>query len=50
MLEIAERIFGNIQKNMVDNTKSTAAELEDGMSHATGYRSLPYEYPSQLSD
>jgi hypothetical protein len=51
MLEIAERIFGNLQKNMVDNTISTAAELEDGMSHATGYRALPYyEYPSQLSD
>jgi DNA-binding protein Fis len=35
MLEIAEKIFGNLQKNMVDNTISTAAELEDGMSHAT---------------
>jgi hypothetical protein len=42
MIEIAERIFGNLQKNMVDNTISTAAELEDGMSHATGYRALPY--------
>ena len=51
MLEIAERIFRNLQKNMVDNTISIAAELEDGMSHATGYLSLPYyEFKSQLSD
>jgi chromosome segregation ATPase len=50
VLERAERLLVNLQKNMVDNTISTAAGLEDGRSHATACRVLPYyESPSQLS-
>jgi hypothetical protein len=50
VLERAERLLVNLQKNMVDNTISTAAGLEDGLSCATAYRVLPYyEFPSQLS-
>jgi hypothetical protein len=50
VLERAESLLVNLQKNMVDNTISTATELEDGRSHATAYRALPYyESPLQLS-
>jgi archaellum component FlaC len=41
-LEMAEKIFSNLQKVMVNNTISTAAGLEDGNSHATAYPALPY--------
>jgi archaellum component FlaC len=50
VLERAEILLVNLQKNIVDNTISTAAGLEDGMSHATTSRTLPYYgFPSQLS-
>jgi hypothetical protein len=51
VLERAERILVNLQKNIVDNTISTAARSGDGRSpHAITSRALPYyEFPSQLS-
>jgi hypothetical protein len=50
VLESAERLLVNLQKNMVDYTISTAVGLEDGKPHSTAYRALPYyESPSQLS-
>lgn len=42
VLERAEILLANLQKNMVDSTISTAAGLEDGRSYATAYRALPY--------
>jgi hypothetical protein len=42
LLERAEILLVNLQKNMVDSTIATAAGLEDGRSHATAYRALPY--------
>jgi hypothetical protein len=48
---MAERIFENLQKNIVDNIISAAAGLENGGSHPAAYQALPcYESPSQLSD
>jgi hypothetical protein len=38
LLERAEILLVNLQKNMIDNTISTAAGLEDGRSDATAYR------------
>jgi hypothetical protein len=38
VLERSERLLDNLQKNMIDNTISTAAGLEDGRSDATAYR------------
>jgi hypothetical protein len=42
LLERAEILLVNLQKNMVDSTIATAAGLEDERSHATAYRALPY--------
>jgi hypothetical protein len=40
VLEMAEKIFCNLQKNIVDGTISTAAGLEDGCSFSAAYHSL----------
>jgi hypothetical protein len=42
ILEVAEKIFCNLQKSIVDSIISTAAGLEDGRSHVTANRALPY--------
>jgi len=42
VLEMAERILGNLQKGIVDSTISSAAELENGSSYFTAYQALPY--------
>jgi hypothetical protein len=51
VLDMAERIFENLQKNIVDNIISAAAGLENGGSYPAAYQALPYyESPSQLTD
>jgi archaellum component FlaC len=42
VLEVAKRIFCNLQKVMVDSTISTVAELKEGSSYHAVYRPLPY--------
>ena len=42
VFEMAERILYNLQKGIVDNTISSAAELENGSSYFTAYQALPY--------
>jgi hypothetical protein len=42
LLEMAEKIFCNLQKVMVDSTISTVAELKEGSSYHAVYRPLPY--------
>ena len=42
VLEMSENILFNLQKNIVDNTISTAAGLEEGSSYSAGYQALPY--------
>ena len=42
VLEMSERILFNLQKNIVDSTISTAAELEEGSSYSASYQALPY--------
>ena len=42
VLEMAEKIFKNLQKSIVDSTTSTAAALEDGWSTAIANRARPY--------
>ncbi len=50
VLEMAGKIFYNIQKAMVDSTISSAAGLEKGDSYSAAYHTLPYyESQSQLS-
>jgi len=41
ILEVAEKIFRNLQKCVVESTTSTVAGLEGGRSHATANRDLP---------
>jgi hypothetical protein len=50
VLEMAERVLHNLQKDIVDGTISTAAGLENGSSYYTTYRTLPYygQSPSHL--
>jgi hypothetical protein len=42
VLEMSEYILFNLQKNIVDSTISTAAELEEGSSYSAAYQDLPY--------
>jgi DNA-binding protein Fis len=42
VLEMAEKVLGNLQKGIVDNTISTAAGLEEGSSYSATNRALPY--------
>jgi hypothetical protein len=50
VLEMAEKILYNLQKDIVDGTISTAAGLENGSSYYTPYGALPYygQSPSHL--
>jgi hypothetical protein len=49
-LEMAEKIFCNLQKIMTDSSISIASESEEGSSYREAYRALPYhESPSRLS-
>jgi seryl-tRNA synthetase len=51
ILEMAEKIHSNLQKNIVDNTISSAAGLEKGDSQSAAYQTLPYyDSQSQLSN
>jgi hypothetical protein len=50
ILEVAVRIFCNLQKCIVDNTISTAVGLEDRNSYPAAYTSPYYETPSRLPD
>jgi hypothetical protein len=51
VLEMAEKIFKNLQKSIVDNTISSAAGLEKGDSQSAAYQTLPYYGSrSQLSN
>jgi hypothetical protein len=45
VLEMAEKVLGNLQKGIVDNTISTAARLEKGSSYSATYQALPYYQP-----
>ena len=42
VLEMSEKMLFNLQKNIVDSTISTAAELEEGRSDSAAYQALPY--------
>lgn len=42
ILEVAEKIFCNLQKNIVDSTISTAAGLEEVRSYSITHQALPY--------
>jgi hypothetical protein len=42
VLEIAEKIFCNLQKVMIDSTISAAAGLKEGSSYPAAYQALPY--------
>jgi hypothetical protein len=46
---MAERILYNLQKGIVDNTISTAAELEEGRSYSSTHPALPYYRPTNIS-
>jgi hypothetical protein len=49
VLEIAERVLNNLQKDIVDSAISIAAGLEKGSSYSAPYQVLPYyEFPSHL--
>ena len=51
ILEVAERIFCNLQKGVVDSTISTAAGLDEGSSDPSVYQALPYyNSPSDLRE
>jgi hypothetical protein len=42
VLKMAEKMFYNLQKGIVDSTVSTAAGLEKEDSHAPAYQALSY--------
>src|SRR5918999_2759572 len=42
LLEKAERILDNLQKNIVDDVITSASGLEKGRSYSAAYQSLPY--------
>ena len=49
MLEIAERVLNNLQKDIVDSAISIAAGLEKGSLYSGTYQALPYyEFLSHL--
>ena len=47
LLEKAERILENLQKNIVDNVITSASGLEKGGSYSAAYQSLPYYKANQ---
>jgi hypothetical protein len=49
VLEMAERILGNLQKGLVDGTISTAAGLEKEITYSAAYQALPYYQSTNVS-
>src|ERR671925_430799 len=46
VLEMADRVLYNLQKDIVDNTISIAAGLEKESSYSATYQALPYYHQS----
>jgi hypothetical protein len=49
VLEMAERILGNLQKGIVDTTISTAAGLEEENSYSAPCQALPHYQSTSAS-